>query len=102
MRRDLLSVLKGAAVLEISGNSGGAKSVAAGGVGQGCSLGSPLDYVKNVATFHRIPGQLFAFFEPPEKQSLLLIGDSGRRDPGVKIFVKEYKMGETGRAELLF
>src|SRR5215472_4556445 len=66
MRGDLLGVLQGATILQIRGNSGRAKSMTAGGVGQCSSLGPPLDHVEHVAARHRIGSQLVALFEAAE------------------------------------
>src|SRR6516225_9992137 len=54
MGRELLRMLQGAAVLEISGNPGRTKSMAAGGVGEPGSFGPPLDHVKHVAPYHHL------------------------------------------------
>ncbi len=76
-------MLERAAVLKIGCNPGRAKSVAAGGVGQGGRLGPPLDHVKNVAARDRVIGQLIALFKAPKQRSLFLITDAGGCDPGV-------------------
>jgi hypothetical protein len=63
MRRNLLGVLQRATVPKVGGDSGSAKGMTAGGVGQGGSLRPPLDHVKHVTAYHRIAGELVALFE---------------------------------------
>src|SRR5215469_639585 len=66
MRGDLLGVLQGATILQIRGNSSGAKSMTTSGVGQGGPLGPPLDHVEHVAARHGISGEFVALFEAAE------------------------------------
>src|SRR5215469_6911571 len=63
MRGDLLGMFERAAILQVCGNPGRAKSMATGGIGQGSSLGPPLDHIKHIAARHRIGSQLVALFE---------------------------------------
>ena len=55
-----------AAVLQVRGNAGRAKSMTAGGIGQGGCFGPPLDHIKHVAPGYWIGGQLVTLFEAAE------------------------------------
>jgi len=93
MRRNLLGMFERATVLKISRNPSRAKSMTAGGIGKGGSLGAAFYHVKHVTAYHRIAGQLVAFFEAPEQRPLLIVADAGGSDPSVKIFVQAVMAG---------
>src|SRR5438128_9968840 len=86
-------MLQGAAVLEIGSNTGRAKSMAAGGVGEAGSFGPALDHVKHVTAYHCMVGQLVAPFKGPEQRPLLIVANAGGGDPGVKVFVQAMMAG---------
>src|SRR5207248_10394015 len=93
MRCNLLSMLQGAAVLEISRNPSRAKSMTAGGVGEAGSFGPALDHVKHVTAYHCMVGQLVAPFKGPEQRPLLIVANAGGSNPGVKVFVQAVMAG---------
>jgi hypothetical protein len=63
---DGLGMFQRPAVLEIGGDAGGAKCMAAGRVGQAGSLGPPLNHVKHVKSRHGLLAQPLAFANAAE------------------------------------
>ena len=68
---DGLGVLERAAVLQVGGDAGGSKRVAAGGVGQGGRLRPPLDHLEDVEPRHRLAGQLVPLVHAAEQRPFL-------------------------------
>jgi hypothetical protein len=85
MSGDLLRVLERSAVLHIGRDARCTKCVAAGGIGQGGGLCSPLDHGQNVLPCHRILGKLVSLPDRPEERSFLFGGNACRIDPGVQV-----------------
>src|SRR5215472_531693 len=95
MRRNLLGVLKGPAVLQVGGDAGGAKCMTTGGIGQGGSGRAPIDHRQDILPRHRIPGKFVSFPDRAEERSFLIIRDLCSLYPGVQIF------GEVARRAVL-
>jgi len=90
---DGLGMLKSSTILQVSGDAGGSKRVAAGGIGEGGHLSSPLDHVEDVEPRHCLVRKPVAFVHAAEKPLLGVASDASSPDIGIQVALKAQMAG---------
>src|SRR5580704_10165729 len=86
-------MLKSSTILQVSGDAGGSKRVAAGGVVEGGCFSPALDHMEDVEPRHYLVGEPVALVYAAEKPALGVASDASSPDISVQVVLKDRMAG---------